>query len=414
MFMLSFFEIPKGVKKRLDFYRSRFFWQNDQLKRKYRLTKWNIICRPKEQGGLGVEILELKNRCLLSKWLYKLLNEEGVWQELLHNKYLKNKTLSQVTTKPTDSPFWEGLMRVKDDFFSRGSFTIGNGQQVRFWEDIWLGDAPLASQYPSLYNIVRRKNVLVADVLSNTPLNIEFRRTLTGNKWDAWIALVQRLILVTLSEEKDIFVWKLTTSGSFTVKSMYEDYMNGHTIYLRKYIWKLKIPLKVKIFMWFLHRKVILTKDNLARRNWNGCMKCAFCDSSESINHLFFDCPFAKLIWRVIQFTFNIVPPTNVTNMFGNWLNGVDKVSKFRIRIGFCALMWAIWNCRNDIVFNKSTNSNFLQVTRMVSHWIHEWSLLLPETQREPMHAGCRRLDAVARAIYNQDGWRPVKRLSDV
>ena len=27
MFLLSFFEIPKGVLKRLDFYRSRFFWQ---------------------------------------------------------------------------------------------------------------------------------------------------------------------------------------------------------------------------------------------------------------------------------------------------------------------------------------------------------------------------------------------------
>jgi hypothetical protein len=26
MFLLSFFEIPKGVRKRLDFYRSRFFW----------------------------------------------------------------------------------------------------------------------------------------------------------------------------------------------------------------------------------------------------------------------------------------------------------------------------------------------------------------------------------------------------
>jgi hypothetical protein len=51
MFMLSFLEIPKGVLKRLDFYRSRFFWQSDQSKRKYRLTKWNIICRPKDQGG---------------------------------------------------------------------------------------------------------------------------------------------------------------------------------------------------------------------------------------------------------------------------------------------------------------------------------------------------------------------------
>jgi hypothetical protein len=116
MFMLSFLEIPKGVLKRLDFYRSRFFWQSDQSKRKYRLTKWNIICRPKDQGGLGIEVLEIKNRCLLSKWLFKLLNEDGVWQELLRKKYLYNKTLSQVTARTTDSPFWKGLMRVKDDF----------------------------------------------------------------------------------------------------------------------------------------------------------------------------------------------------------------------------------------------------------------------------------------------------------
>jgi hypothetical protein len=117
MFMLSFLKIPKGVQKILDFYRSCFFWENDQLKRKYHLTRWNIICRPKDQGGLGVEVLDIKNRSLLSKWLYKLLNEEGVWQELLYNKYLPNKSPSQVIAKPTDSTFWKGLMGVKDDFF---------------------------------------------------------------------------------------------------------------------------------------------------------------------------------------------------------------------------------------------------------------------------------------------------------
>jgi hypothetical protein len=108
--MLSFLEIPVGVRKRLDFYRSRFFWQSDEINRKYRLTKWNIVCRPKDQGGLGIEILELKNRCLLSKWLFKLLNEDGVWQELLHNRYLSQKILSAVQAKPTYSPFWKGLM----------------------------------------------------------------------------------------------------------------------------------------------------------------------------------------------------------------------------------------------------------------------------------------------------------------
>jgi hypothetical protein len=97
-----------------------------------RLTKWNIICRPKDQGGLGIEVLDIKNRCLLSKWLFKLLNEQGMWQELLHNNYLHNKTLSQVQVKPMDSPFWKGIMRGRDEFLKRGSFVLGDGQNVRF------------------------------------------------------------------------------------------------------------------------------------------------------------------------------------------------------------------------------------------------------------------------------------------
>jgi hypothetical protein len=60
MFMLSFLQIPVGVRKRLDFYRSRFFWQSDENKRKYRLTKWNIVCRPKDQVGSVLKSLRLK------------------------------------------------------------------------------------------------------------------------------------------------------------------------------------------------------------------------------------------------------------------------------------------------------------------------------------------------------------------
>jgi hypothetical protein len=80
-------------------------------------------------------------------------------------------------------------MRVKNDFFSRGYFKIGDGSSVRFWEDIWLGDTSLAQQYPSLYNIVQRKNVMVAPVLAQTPLNISFRRAFSEHKWNQWIHL---------------------------------------------------------------------------------------------------------------------------------------------------------------------------------------------------------------------------------
>jgi hypothetical protein len=79
MYLLPLFEIPNGVQKTLDFYRSRFFWQCDQIKKKYTLTRWNFICRPKYQGGLGIEVLDIKNYFLLSKWLFKPLNEKGMW-----------------------------------------------------------------------------------------------------------------------------------------------------------------------------------------------------------------------------------------------------------------------------------------------------------------------------------------------
>jgi hypothetical protein len=38
MFMLSFLEIPVGVRKQLDFYRSTFFWQSDENRKKNRLS----------------------------------------------------------------------------------------------------------------------------------------------------------------------------------------------------------------------------------------------------------------------------------------------------------------------------------------------------------------------------------------
>ena len=65
LYMISFFQLPKRVLKKLDYFRSRFFWQGDSEKKKYRLVKWSVVCQPKDQGGLGVHDLEVKSRALL-------------------------------------------------------------------------------------------------------------------------------------------------------------------------------------------------------------------------------------------------------------------------------------------------------------------------------------------------------------
>jgi hypothetical protein len=48
--------------------------------------------------------------------------------------------------------------------------------------------------------------------------------------------------------------------------------------------------------------------------------------------------------------------------MFGNWLNRIDKKTKVLICIGIgvCALLWAIWNYRKNIIFNGATRVQFL------------------------------------------------------
>ena len=165
--------------------------------------------------------------------------------------------------------------------------------------------------------------------------------------------------------------------------------------------------------MWFANRKVTLTKDNLAKSNWNGCKQCVFCQEDETVEHLFINCPLAKNIWRLIHFTYSIAPPTNIANMFGNWLAGVDKKIKARIRIGVCAFIWTIWNCRNDIMFNKAGAVHFLQVVHKATYWITLWSHLLPLEQGALMDSGCTRLMAVVRAIFNQGGWHHARRLEN-
>jgi hypothetical protein len=34
----------------------------------------------------------------------------------------------------------------------------------------------------------------------------------------------------------------------------------------------------------------ILTKENLAKRNWQGDKRCSFCTENENMTHLFFEC----------------------------------------------------------------------------------------------------------------------------
>ena len=161
---------------------------------------------PKCEGGMRILNLEAQNICLLSKWLFKLLNEDETWQKLLRRKYPGDTTLTQGSKKPRDSQFFSGLMEIKDLFVSKGKFKIQSGNQTRFWEDLWIGDRLMKEVYPSLYNITRRRSEIVAKVLSTIPINVSFRRALTGNRLALWLYLVRKVANFMPNNENDTFV----------------------------------------------------------------------------------------------------------------------------------------------------------------------------------------------------------------
>jgi hypothetical protein len=96
----------------------------------------------------------------------------------------------------------------------------------------------------------------------------------------------------------DVFVWGLHHNGQFSVKSLYNALIVDTCVMLmfNKTLWSLKIPLRIKIFTCYFKREVVLTKDNIARHNWEGNRLCAFYANYETIQHLFFYCHFARFI----------------------------------------------------------------------------------------------------------------------
>ena len=40
--------------------------------------------------------------------------EEGMWQDVLKEKYRKNECLALVEKKPGDSQFWTSLLKIKN------------------------------------------------------------------------------------------------------------------------------------------------------------------------------------------------------------------------------------------------------------------------------------------------------------
>ena len=70
------------------------------------------------------------------------------------------------------------------------------------------------------------------------------------------------------------------------------------------WVWKCKVTPRVKFFAWLILVDRLNTRDMLARRNFNVQPNniCVLCSDNcvETIDHLLFDCSFAKQCWAKV------------------------------------------------------------------------------------------------------------------
>lgn len=104
-----------------------------------------------------------------------------------------------------------------------------------------------------------------------------------------------------LSGELDqrIFCWGNST---YKAAKLYKlAFLEVQTLAVFQWVWKSKVTPRVKFFAWLILLDRLNTKNMLTRRNFNvqPDSLCVLCDDGmeETIDHLFFDCSFAKKCW---------------------------------------------------------------------------------------------------------------------
>jgi len=141
--------------------------------------------------------------------------------------------------------------------------------------------------------------VSIGDVWDGSDLKISFRRGVNNTVMQEWMSLVAIAESITYTNDCDSIVWTFSSSGKFSVQSMYNTVsFRGIQPVYTPVVWNLHVPPRIHIFLWLLTNNKTLTRNNLAKRQNVEDLSCLFCSEPETVQHLFFDCCVAKVSWN--------------------------------------------------------------------------------------------------------------------
>ena len=145
LYTFSCFKVPEVVCNKTDAISRAFWWRHDQTERKLHLVSWDKICRPREEGGLGLKKFGLMNQAMLAKQFWRIgQNPQSLISKTFKAKYFPNSSIYDCVPKPHHSWFWRSIINQKNNLLKEGRWIVRNGANIPLTYTAWFPCQPQA------------------------------------------------------------------------------------------------------------------------------------------------------------------------------------------------------------------------------------------------------------------------------
>ncbi|XP_018487613.1 uncharacterized protein LOC108858142 [Raphanus sativus] len=364
VYAMSVFKLPKSTCKSLTCAMANFWWNAQEGKNKMHWVSWDRMCLDKKDGGLGFKDLGKFNQALLAKQGWRLLMEpESLCARVVRSRYYPNGVFLDATIGYRPSYAWRSVLFGRELLVKGLRHSVGSGEKMNVWTDKWLFvDQPRA---PMRKQILFDLDLRVCDLIN--PQNRAWDRgKLEELFFPSDIELILKMKPAVGME--DSYEWVHNRWGAYSVKSGYWLACRLDVSVLRvsakckpslndliSQVWKVNTAPKLKIFMWKALSNALAVTDECRTRGMDVDPRCQRCgEEGESINHVLFTCPAARLIWATSGFPF---PPRGFENrsLHENFSYLMDirrdnRVPK-SLSCSFPWILWMIWKNKNAFMF---------------------------------------------------------------
>ncbi|XP_024195633.1 uncharacterized protein LOC112198748 [Rosa chinensis] len=212
-----------------------------------------------------------------------------------------------------------------------------------------------------------------------------FRRNLNDQEIEEFASLMVKLENVRSVESKpDERRRKLEPNGKFSCKSFHSFLISGGSDPIfppAKFIWKVKVPTKVKILGWLVVLGKTNTCDVLQRRRPGSCFSphwCILCKAQgESADHVFVHCEVANFLWKKLFWEARVdwTTPLERNDLLRENPIAFGKGKKARTLwgCGVLAVVWVIWMERNKRLFENYGGVEKEDLWERVKFWASLW-----------------------------------------